>query len=184
MRKSLGVALLLLSCASLSACSKGSFGTDVPPNTVLDEATPEDLNDLCVAISNELLALTEGPLARTVCTAFGVVLDSILVSCDDVRSACVDESVPPEVLACDNITAAAFDACDTTVAEVEDCMQQLRANVIRLENEVSCGMTRSELAMVEADNIYPELCTQIGLECPALGMLLQFDVELDPAADQ
>ena len=44
-------------------------------------------------------------------------------------------------------------------------------------------MTRSELALVDADDLYPALCTQIGIECPALGMLLQFDVDLETTAD-
>lgn len=183
MRTPAHIAILLVSFASLAACGSGSFGTDVPPETVFDEATPEDLSDLCVAISNELLALAVGPVTRTICTAAGVLVDSAAISCGEVRSECVNEAPPPEVVSCDNIDAAAFDSCDTTVGELETCMDQLRANVVRLENQVSCSMTRSELAAVDADGLYPALCTQIGEECPALGMLLQFDVDLDTTAN-
>ena len=112
-----------------------------------------------------------------------MLVDSAAISCGEVRSECVNEAPPPEVTSCDNINANAFDACDTTVGELETCMNELRANVRRLEDQVSCSMTRSELALVDADDLYPALCTQIGIECPALGMLLQFDVDLETTAD-
>ena len=183
MRTQTHITLLVVLSSLLAACGTGSFGTDVPPETVFDDATPEDLSDLCVAISNELLALATGPVTRTICTAAGVLVDSAAISCGEVRSECVNEAPPPEVTNYDNINANAFDACDTTVGELETCMNELRANVRRLEDQVSCSMTRSELALVDADDLYPALCTQIGIECPALGMLLQFDVDLETTAD-
>ena len=57
MRTQTHITLLVVLSSLLAACGTGSFGTDVPPETVFDDATPEDLSDLCVAISNELLAL-------------------------------------------------------------------------------------------------------------------------------
>jgi len=179
MRTPTHTALLVVLSSWLAACGSGAFGTNVPPETVFDEASPEDLSDVCVAISNELLALASGPVARTICTAAGVLVDSAAISCGEVRRECINEAEPPEVTSCSNIRAAAFDACDTTVGELESCMQQLRANVNRLDNQVSCGLTRSELALIDTEDVYPQLCTDIGVECPALGMLLQFEVDLE-----
>lgn len=175
--------LLVALSSSLAACGSGSFGTDVPPETVFDEATPEDLDDLCVAISNELLSLATGPLTRTVCTAAGVAVDSEIIQCGDVRRECIEQAEAPEVTDCDNIDADAFDACDTTVGELETCMNQLRANVEGLENQVTCSLDAADLDEIDADNLFPELCAEIGAECPALGMLLQFDVDLETAPE-
>ena len=110
MRTQTHITLLVVLSSLLAACGTGSFGTDVPPETVFDDATPEDLSDLCVAISNELLALATGPVTRTICTAAGVLVDSAAISCGEVRSECVNEAPPPEVTSCDNINANAFDA--------------------------------------------------------------------------
>lgn len=175
--------LLVVFSSSLAACGSGSFGTDVPPETVFDEATPQDLEDLCVAISNELLSLATGSLTRTICTAAGVAVDSEIIHCSDVRRECIEQAVAPEVTDCDNISAAAFDACDTTVGELETCMNQLRANVRDLENQVTCSLDAADLADIDADNLLPQLCQDIGEECPALGMLLQFDVDLEAATE-
>lgn len=175
--------LLVVLSSSLAACGGGSFGTDVPPETVFDEATPDDLEDLCVAISNELLSLATGPLTRTVCTAAGVAVQSEIIRCSDVRRECIEQAEAPEVTDCDNINASAFDACDTTVGELETCMNQLRANVQAIENQVTCNLEPDELDDIDADNLLPELCAEIGEECPALGMLLQFDVDLEAATE-
>lgn len=175
---------LLVLSLSLAACSDGAFGTNVPPETVLDEATPENLSDLCVAISNELLSLAAGPVTRTICTVAGVAVDSELVSCREVRSECIEQAEAPEVTSCGSISQDAFDACDTTVAEVESCVNQLRSNVRALEDQVSCSLDRADLEDLDADNLFPEQCTEIGIECPALGMLLNFQVDLDPDAGE
>lgn len=163
----------------VAGCGGGSFGTDVPPETVFDEASPDELEDLCVAISNEMLDLVSGPLTRTFCTAAGVAVQSDIIRCSDVRRECIEEAEDPEVTDCDNIDADAFDACDTTVGEVETCMNQLRANVQAIENQVSCNLEADELDDIDADDILPAACAEIGEECPALGMLLQFDVETE-----
>ena len=169
------VALLPL---SLAACGDGSFGTGIPPETVLDEADAEQLGDLCVAISNELLALATGPIQRTLCTSLGIGLDSAAVSCQEVRGDCLDEAEPPVVTSCDTVDVNAFDACDTTAGELEDCMHELRANIQLGESQISCGLTRSELAAIDTDNLFPARCTALGEECPALGMLLNFDIDM------
>jgi hypothetical protein len=168
------VALLPL---TLAACSDGAFGTGVPPETVLDEASPADLQDLCVAVSNEMLTLVTGPFQRAVCTGLGVSLDSPLASCQELRAECINEAEPPDVTNCNTINAAAFDACDTTVGEAEDCMRQLRANITAVDRQLSCALTPDDLERIDTDNLFPAHCTAIAEECPALAMLLNFDLD-------
>ena len=164
---------------TLSACSDGAFGTGVPPETVLDEASEQDLQDLCVAVSNEILALVTGPIQRAFCTSVGIRVDSASVSCREARDVCISNAEPPMVTSCDNINMAAFDACDTTVGEAEDCMRQLRANVNRISGQITCSLTPEDLDTIDigVEDLLPADCTAIAEECPALGMLLSFDLD-------
>ncbi len=171
----LGLACLLsLSAGFGVGCgSDGAFGTSVPPETALDDATPEQLQEICSAVLDELYSLSTGPLTRSLCTAVGVGLDSPLASCETIRDGCISEAEDPVQASCTTANQAAFDACDTTVGEMETCMRQFRANMQAIDRATSCNMTREQLAELDFEGVVPELCSQIAVECPALGTLLE-----------
>ena len=83
---------------------------------------------------------------------------------------------------CTDVKAALLARC-TESGRAADCIVRIACHELESFFLGDCSMTRSELALVDADDLYPALCTQIGIECPALGMLLQFDVDLETTAD-
>ena len=150
------------------------FSTGVPPNTVLDEASDEDLQDICLAVSSEFVDIAEGPTTAVTCTIAGLVAEATgVATCAETRSACIAEAEPADVTVdCTGIDMSAFDACDTTVGEAEQCVRDLRSNIEAVNRAVTCSLDPMNPPEFNFEELLPPECEAAATECPALAMLL------------
>lgn len=164
----------LSALSALGGCSDAVVDTGVDPNRVLDEATPQELTAICDEISGELVNLWEAEWSSLTCTAFGVTFESPLLgtSCESLRTECRGSIGELEPADCSSFNTAAFDACDSTVGQLEACANAIRTRVVSLQSQLTCDTTREELASLDVGDVDPELCQQLAVECPAIAMFI------------
>lgn len=158
----------------VGACgdSTAGFGSGLPAATPLDTLSDAEAQDLCEGV---IEAANDAFASIDVCTFFGLLAsDGDVAVCNQVVRACRSgdtpipdnpfELDPPEVQ-CMDTSAADFEGCDATVAELELCIDEALAQIRAIATAVSCANAAADDIELPDDPFAGAACTALPPGC-------------------
>ncbi|MFW6051515.1 MAG: hypothetical protein ACODAU_10090 [Myxococcota bacterium] len=155
----------------------GSYRTGADGDRQVDDLSDEELQEACRRLQTFLAEEVFEPreVQRAVCTAVGIYAENTFdgVTCQESVNDCTEEEPdPPDIdgADCDALTSDAVATCDSTVAELEDCVNDIAAAVDRVYSDLDCSLADEEDWDAQLEEILDRFdgpsCSQLDDDCP------------------
>ena len=157
--------LMATACAGVVAlgCGGDDGGGGVSGGSRVNDLTASERQSLCKDFAAKFSKL-DTAIIKLDCTDDGLVAeDDESGTCEEVRSACIEDTEVEVEIACDEAPeeVTGGEECDATVAQFEACIDALVSATEKLADDYTCETADQ----VEEPDI-PKACTDLEDACP------------------